>query len=277
MCIATSKSDWPGKIRASCLWVSRQAFILRERRTECFHWSANALGKDLNTSLIYGLPESAFDQTILWRSPIQNEGFRREQFPSWSWLGWKAGELPGDIEFPVGSKASVETIPLVQWHQVTPEGNQKLIGNRPAEYYELPKFESLPSLGLHADHILRFWALSAHLFVEREPLPAPGTFTRYGRYLYAFGIRDVDNELKILGRTSLRRDWRNSRPDYLEFLLLCRRKTRNLFKKAELVERVELMLIETIDDVSYRVQLPDPIHPSWLGWIREEWRIVNLG
>jgi hypothetical protein len=231
----------------------------------------------LNTSFIFGLPESTFDQTILWRSPIQNEGFRREQIPSWSWLGWKAGELPADIEFPVGSKESIETIPLVQLHRVTPEGDQRLIGNRPVEYYEPPKLESLPSLGLHSDHILRFWALSADLFVEREPLPSPGTFTRYGCYLYAFGIKVADNEVKHLGRISLRKDWRISRLDYLEFILLCRRKTRDLFKEEELLERVVLMLIETVGDVSYRVQLPDPIHPSWLGLIREEWRIVNLG
>ena len=106
--------------------------------------------------------------------------------------------------------------------------------------------------------------LSAHLFVEREPVPSPGTFTRYGCYLYAFSIKTADDEVQHLGRISLRKDWRNSRPDYLEFILLCRRKTRKLFKKEELVEREELMLIETVGDVSYRVQLPDPIHQA--GW-----------
>ncbi len=40
-----------------------------------FTGALTTLGKDLNTSFIYGLPESAFDQTILWRSPIQNEAF----------------------------------------------------------------------------------------------------------------------------------------------------------------------------------------------------------
>jgi hypothetical protein len=144
---------------------------------------------------------------------------------------FQAGELPKDIEFTIGSKASIETIPMVQWHQGTPEGDQKLIGNRSAEYHDLPKFESLPLLRLHVDYILRFWALSAHSFVECEPVPSPGTFTRYGCYLYAFGIETADDDVEHLGRISLRKDWCNSRPDYLEFILLCRRKTRNLFKK----------------------------------------------
>jgi hypothetical protein len=103
-----------------------------------------ALGKELKTSFIWGLPESAFDDTLLWRSPIQMANLRREQFPSWTWLGWKASGLPGDIEFPVVHTAHVETVFLVQWHQITAKGEQKLIGPS-TTYYELPKFESLPS------------------------------------------------------------------------------------------------------------------------------------
>jgi hypothetical protein len=34
---------------------------------------------------------------------------------------FQAGELPKDIEFTIGSKASIETIPMVQWYQGTPE------------------------------------------------------------------------------------------------------------------------------------------------------------
>ena len=74
-------------------------------------------------------------------------------------------------------------------------------------------------------------------------------------------MKTADEDVKHFRRTSLRKDWCNSRPDYLEFILLCWRKTRILFKE-ELVERVELMLIERVGDVSYRVQLPVPIHPK---------------
>ena len=39
----------------------------------------------------FGLPISAFDQTICWRSRKHSTNPRNPTFPSWSWLGWQGG------------------------------------------------------------------------------------------------------------------------------------------------------------------------------------------
>ena len=50
-------------------------------------------------SFIWGLPESAFDRSLVWYSALYNAGDpsrRRQQFPSWSWAGWRRN-VPRDL------------------------------------------------------------------------------------------------------------------------------------------------------------------------------------
>lgn len=41
-----------------------------------------------NNSFCYGLPISAFDQAICWKTRRHRPHLRNRAFPSWSWLGW---------------------------------------------------------------------------------------------------------------------------------------------------------------------------------------------
>ncbi|PMD42787.1 HET-domain-containing protein [Hyaloscypha variabilis F] len=210
-----------------------------------FMGALTALGRELNTSFIWGLPESAFNDTLLWRSPIQKASLRREQFPSWTWLGWKDSVLPGLMRFPTVDAEHVETVGHVQWHRVTSDGSQQLIGPSPTTYFELPRFDDSMAPKVPPQNLLRFRARSAYLFVGREPKAddaRESTFARYGCPNYIVGLQNEDGKVTHLSSISLHEDWRRSQPDLLEFILICERRTRNPWDKGEVVEGLDLML-----------------------------------
>lgn len=52
----------------------------------------NALGPQLGTRMVFGLPEEHLVDALCWRFAESSitQGGRRHGFPSWSWCGWKA-------------------------------------------------------------------------------------------------------------------------------------------------------------------------------------------
>lgn len=246
-----------------------------------FMGALTALGRELNTSFIWGLPESAFNETLLWQSQIQKASLRREQFPSWTWLGWKDSELPGLMHFPTVDTAHVETVGHVQWHRVTTDGSQELIGPPPTTYFELPRFDGPMTPKAPLQNLLRFWARSAYLFVGREPKAEDvreSTFARYGCPNYIVGFQKEDGKVAHLSSIALHEDWRRCQPDLLEFILICERRSRDPWDKGRVVEGLDLMLVETKEDVSYRVQLTYKlVSKAWWEHIQPVWRVVTLG
>ncbi|CAL3972318.1 unnamed protein product [Diplocarpon coronariae] len=231
-----------------------------------FTGALTALSKELKTPFLWGLPKSLFDDTMIWQTPLHNPSLRRPGFPSWSWLGWKASDLPGDLEYPAIRSQHVETVSMVQWHEVTADGQQKLIGNPPTQYHTLPQLPNpTRAYRVPLQHLLRFWALSAPLYVCREPLestkftfegqPSFVSFRQYGCENYAVGVREPDGEVKSFARVSLHTEWRKSQPDLLEFILISKRRSTDLWDASQINEGVDLMLVETKNEISYRVQL----------------------
>ncbi len=256
---------------------------------DAFSGALTALSKELNTSFIWGIPEASFDDNIIWQTPLHNPSLRREQFPSWSWLGWRASDLPGDLDFPVIQGQHLETIPVIQWHRITPKGEQKIIGNTLREFHELFKFKRTSTFPIvPSEHLLQFWALSAFLYVGRDSLEGPKFafegkatstgFSQYGCEYYVVGIREPDGGLRQFARISMHEEWRNSQPDLLEFIMICRRRSKNLWNEQEIREGVDLMLIETRCDVSFRVQLTrEFVAEGWWQYAKPQWRVVTLG
>ncbi|PVH75299.1 HET-domain-containing protein [Cadophora sp. DSE1049] len=244
-----------------------------------FTGALTALSKELNTPFLWGIPESSFDSCIIWRTPFHNPGLRREQFPSWSWLGWKAGPLPGDLDFPVVLGGHIETIPVVQWHQVTETGEQKLVGKATTPYHEIPKFQPpLPCPGIPSTHFLRFRAQSVFLPVSREPAEGETSFKRYGCEYYTVGVKQHDGEVQKLATVSLNTTWREGQPDHLEFIMICWRKLKHIWNSEEIKGGGDLMLIQTTGDVSFRVQMTKDIvnRDPWMS-AKPVWRVVTLG
>lgn len=243
-----------------------------------FAGALTALGKELNTSFLWGIPESSFDENVIWRTPLHNPSLRRREFPSWSWLGWKASSLPGDVDFPIIIGGHIETTPVVQWHKVTEKGEQKLIGKMKTTFYELPPFNPPTCPDIPSTHFLRFMAPSASLFVSRQPIEGGTDFTNYGCEWYAVGVVKPTGELSNLARISLYSKWRDVQPNYLEFIIICWRRMENMWKPGEELEGGDLMLIETTEGVSSRVQLTKDIvnRDLWLE-AKPEWRLVTLG
>ncbi len=130
-------------------------------------------------------------------------------------------------------------------------------------------------------NLLRFWARSVYLFVGREPKAddaRESSFRRYGCPSYIVGLQNEDGKVTHLSSISLHEDWRRSQPDLLEFNLIRERRTRNPWDRGEIVEGLDLMLVETKEGVSYRVQLTYKlVSKVWWEYIRPVWRVVALG
>lgn len=75
-----------------------------------------------DTKFWYGLPAAALDWALLWNATIGTKLARREEFPSWSWLGWD-----GSVTHPPYHPSSDDQNWLrhrtwTDWHIVNDEG-----------------------------------------------------------------------------------------------------------------------------------------------------------
>ena len=110
-------------------------------RLAAFDGIGNVLEQCLNTSLLYGLPESLLDIALLWhgKTSITNVHKEIKAFPSWSWCGWK-----GAIKYPsqygierheprelYEHESPEERIrPLVRWYKTGEDGYFEPINDR---------------------------------------------------------------------------------------------------------------------------------------------------
>ncbi|KAI9717917.1 MAG: hypothetical protein M1812_004444 [Candelaria pacifica] len=83
-------------ISAVQLYTQRK-LTLESDILRAFEGVANVLERHMETSFLYGLPESMLDYALLWESTQQLR--RRPNFPSWSWAGW-VGEVQWNVPPP---------------------------------------------------------------------------------------------------------------------------------------------------------------------------------
>ena len=81
------------------------------------------LRRTMQTHFIWGLPESLFDDALLWmqlgphrRRDAISDGYHGRQFPTWSWAGWE-GRSNYRAEF-----FSIYARPEIDWYLITDDG-----------------------------------------------------------------------------------------------------------------------------------------------------------
>lgn len=246
-----------------------------------FSGALTAVGQEMDSTMIWGIPVTAFNDVLLWRTPIHNMKLRRKSFPSWTWLGWREGEgsLPGTLEFPTAWRQHLQTTPMIHWHRIGRDNELERIPTiATTEYQELPKLRPQVIACVPVTHLLRFWTWSSRLHVERKPQQNYTDFSQYNCCYYMATVCDTIGSTKNLGVVSLNKDWRESQPDILEFILICKRKTRSQYREGETVDGLDLMLIETENDISYRVQLMETKASAlWWKYALPQQRAISLG
>jgi hypothetical protein len=121
-------------------------------------------------------------------------------------------------------------------------------------------------------HFLQFWTSSAELIVDYE---GPESEERYGNHRLT--IRGFENA--AVGIIYLDGEWRMSKPNALEFIVLSRDITKRDPKwDPDWKGRLNLLLIERDGEIAYRVERPlDPIvEEEWIK-VERQWKLITLG
>lgn len=248
--------------------------ILRPEFSDEFHW---------------GLPESMFDIAMTWHFGNHYPERRRQEFPSWSWLGWRQGPN-NDLASHTGDTRSI--MREIRWYKINNDGEAthikaQDIANSEATSQDasvsafewkpehVPPISSLRSMdpqGIPFNHFIRFWSSVACLHVDREGVR---------------GERRFDNDRLVvrtstsgpsLGLIYLHSKWRQARPDNLDFVVLCRYspyKTVEFGLKSGLV--VLLIELEPHSSVAHRVQrVLDTVDESLWILAKPKWKLITL-
>jgi hypothetical protein len=258
---------------------SRQ-LTLESDALNAFSGVISAFRRELNTEVVWDIPVAQFNETILWEPLIHDPTSRRDFFPSWSCLGWKASSLPGDITWPCSLETHVETIPRIKWYSVSADGGLSYVKtDKSASSKPLPMVDlevRLEKVALR-QNCLCFWAECTDVLVSKVPQDPGDLPNRYGCGYFLFGVRH-DGGFHPMGRISLNVSWRQSQPDCLEFMIMSTRKVRSYYEGNPVSEVLNLMLIETsIEGVSYRVQTATDVLSSWYDYLPWKERVVILG
>ena len=263
--------------------ISRQDDALN-----AFSGVIQSLKPSFNGTFLWAMPESYFDSALRWTRMNHFPRRRRRGFPSWSWLGWKPGE-GGSIEIPPEDKPT--TVAEIIWFILEADGTTKYrIQNsktqRPApseditptswwkgsEREDFSSFAHIQIPRSKFTHILYFWTSSAFLTVDRK---GPVNEERFGNDL--LDIRGLENE--SLSRICLYTAWRRPRPDHLEFIVVSRDiSKRNPEFCPEWKSGLNLMLVEWVDKIAYRVQIAiNPVAEEQ--WVKLDpvWKPIMLG
>ena len=199
----------------------------------------------------WGLPVSGFNDSVSWSTRVHSPQTRREQFLSWPWLRWKAGPFPGGLVW-----RHFEYLSKIRWHFVTAAGILQHVQTGQEVLSELlPEID----LRLQLENISRrqycfcFGAECAQIEVGRTALESGHC---YDSRLFKIGVRHNNTFVPFCTR-SWNSEWRQSRLDKLEFMLLEGRRMEDPNEvKDERHETLILMLIETSEDrISYRIQI----------------------
>ncbi|MCJ1400345.1 hypothetical protein MMC11_003550 [Xylographa trunciseda] len=105
-----------------------------------FNGIGNFIGRTLNASLVYGLPNSHFDWALLWEIyepnrkvlvPIEHRNLKK--FPSWAWCGWTGGIMAYKHSMLGGTLVNLHEWLMehtwIVWYIRDGHGSLRLVGN----------------------------------------------------------------------------------------------------------------------------------------------------
>ena len=254
-----------------------------------FQGVLNTLRSDFLGDFHWGLPESMFDSAITWFFYNHYPERRRQEFPSWSWLGWREGPHNG-LYCYTGNVGRMTR--EIDWYTINEDGDaihikaQDIANKDPTNYDasgsvsgwkpdHVPPVSSLRSLdsrGVPFNHFLRFWSSVANLHVDKEGIRGESRF---------------DND-RLVVRTStlgpslgiiyLHSKWRQARPDKLDFVVLCRYSDHNPSKHSSKPGLVILLIeLESNGRVARRVQrVLEPVDEALWVLARPRWKLITL-
>lgn len=198
-----------------------------------FQGVLNILRPEFSGDFLWGLPESLFDVAITWIFGNHYPDRRRQEFPSWSWLGWRQGSN-NSLSPHTGDTRSI--LREIKWYKLNKDGEAIHIEaqdttskgatshDATASAFEWKPEHVPPVLSLHSldphrtpfDHCIRFWSSVACLHVDREGVRGESRFDNDRLVIRA------STSGPSLGLIYLHKDWRRARPENLDFVVLCR-------------------------------------------------------
>lgn len=210
-----------------------------------------------------GLPTLKFDGAMLWQLDGHFPERRREEFPSWSWAGWRGG---ADVEMNEGG---LDTASKIVWWKiddtgalvkVNPDRTIETQSGYTNEFFGVDSLLPPPSpddIPVNLDygvenlkypprsHLLRFWTSLARLTIGRTPVRSRGkTYSEYPVY--------APGQDRSVSTVVLDDSWRKERKDD-EFDVIFLSRTGEAYKfKYDI--KVWTMIILWNDNVAYRVQ-----------------------
>ena len=252
-----------------------------------FQGVLNTLRPDFADGFHWGMPESMFDLAMTWILHNHYPERRREEFPSWSWLGWREGPHNG-----LSTRGARNIIQEIQWYKINKVGDAvrikaQDISNKDATSHDasvsafewkpnivppVSSLQSLDSRGVPFDHFLRFWSSFASLHVDRE---GDNRESRFGndRLLVQTCIGGPS-----LGFIYLNSRWRQARPDNLDFVVLCRQSNHDVvtqYSKPGLL--ILLIELEPNSSISRRVQrILQPVDEKLWVLAKPRWKLITL-
>lgn len=255
-----------------------------------FQGVLNMLRPEFSDDFHWGLPESMFDLAITWSFGNHYPERRRQEFPSWSWLGWRQGphnelschtttntsNMFREIEWYKinrdGDAIHIKAVEIGKYDATSHDASASTFGWKPNHVPPVAPLDSIDPQGIPFNHFLRFWSSVASLHVDREGDPA---YSRFGtdRYIIRTSILGPS-----LGTIFLNSKWRRARPDTLDFVVLCRHCNYSSFKKSAKSGLVILLIeVQAYSSVARRVQMVlEPVdEPLWI-LARPEWKLINL-
>lgn len=214
----------------------------------------------------WGLPTLRFCWAMLWRLDRHFPGHRREDFPSWSWAGWRSGKDVRMREVTFGTSTKI-----LWWKMdgagalepINPPEEEVTHSGYTHEFFGVdptlppPQLDEIHSKlsedskewpkNLNKAHVLRFWTSLASVTIGRTPERAHGKDCS-GYPIYVQGQR------ASVSTIVLDNAWREKQlGDQFDVIFLARTGEDT---KLKYDIRLETMLIEWKQGIAYRVQQP---------------------
>lgn len=254
-----------------------------------FQGVLNVLRPEFSDDFHWGLPESIFDIAITWFFGNHYPERRRQEFPSWSWLGWREGPNNSLFSYTGNTRSIIREL---QWYKINKDGEAihikaQDIADKKATSHDasvsaskwkpnhVPPVSSLHSLDprkIPFNHFIRFWSSVACLHVDREGVRGESRFDND-----RFVIRTSTGG-PSLGLIYLHSKWRQAQPDHLDFVVLCRHSPHKPSKYSLQAGLIVLLVeLESHSSVANRVQMVlEPVDETLWILAKPRWKLITL-
>ena len=231
----------------------------------------------------WGLPQNIFGKALTWRWHNHFPERRRRLFPSWSWLGWRGDlDIRDNFSAFVGKfdnlKEAIVFWSIKQDRLSNPaDFTSSTIGWRPLNApVSLPIEARFISHSTEEAHLICFYTSIATLYIDRTGKESE---SRHGCDMLS--IR-ANSEAEPIGLVYLNRIWRASRPDMMEFIVLCEYRAPPDTSRWAMESGLIVILLEDVGrqrllDVKERVQMVNSPIPEkdWMA-AGPRWDFITL-